>query len=79
MCVFSPVQEKSKTEQCQLHSSIIVEHGREKESAIIMCVFSSVLACVSGYIFVCISMFLHVYVFTKGCIFVSLSVCAGRE
>ena len=42
-----------------------------------MCVFSLVLACVSGYIFVCICMFL--YVFTKGCIFVSLSVCADRE
>ena len=62
-----------------MHSSIIAEHEREKESAIIVCVFSSALACVSGYIFVCVSMFLHVYVFTKGCIFVSLSVCAGRE
>ena len=36
------------------------------------------LAYVSGYIFVCMCMFLYVYVFTKGCIFVSLSVCAGR-
>ena len=40
-----------------------------------MCVLSLALACVSGYIFVCICMF--VYVFTKGCVFVSLSVCAG--
>ena len=58
----------------------LVEHEREKESAIIMCVFSLVLACVSGYIFVCMCMFLYnAYVFAKGCIFVSLSVCAGRE
>ena len=54
-------------------------HEREKESAIIMCVFSLVLACVSVYIFVCICMFLYMYVFAKGCIFVSLSVCAGEE
>ena len=54
-------------------------HEREKESAIIMCVFSLVLAYVSVHIFMCICMFLYVYVFAKGCIFVSLSVCAGRE
>ena len=80
MCVFSPVQAKSKTEQCQCafkyHS---IKHEREKGNAIIMCVFSLVLAYVSGYIFVCICMLLCVYVFAKGCIFVSLSVCAGGE
>ena len=76
MCVFSPVQEKSKTEQCQLHSSIIVEHGREKESAIIMCVFSSVLACVSGYIFVCISNVLACVCVHQGVhICVTVSMC----
>ena len=36
-------------------------------------------ACVSGYIFVCMFMFLYVYVFTKECIFVSLSAYTGRE
>ena len=41
--------------------------------------FSLVLAYVSVYIFVCICMFLYVYAFAKGCIFVSLSVCAGGE
>ena len=60
-----------------VHSSIIIVHEREEESAGIMCVFSLVLAYVSGYIFVCICMFLCVYVFAKRCIFVSLSVCAG--
>ena len=44
-----------------------------------MCVFSLALAYVSGYIFVCICMFLYVYVSAKGCILVSLSVCAGGE
>ena len=76
MCVFISVLAKSETEQCQCafmyHSS-----ARKKESAIIMCVFSLVLAFVSVYILVCICMFL--YVFARGCIFVSLSVCAGRE
>ena len=38
-----------------MHSSIIVEHKREKESAIIMGVFSLVLACVNGYTFVLLS------------------------
>ena len=78
MCVFSSVQAKSETEQCQCafmyHSS-----AQTKESAIIMCAFSLVLAYVSVYILVCICMFLHVYVFAKGCISVSLSVCAGGE
>ena len=82
MCVFSPVQAKSKTEQCQCafkYHSRAQKREREKASAIIMCVFSLVLAYVSGYIFVCICMFLYVYVFAKGCIFVSQSVCAGGE
>ena len=68
-----------KLNNANVHSGIIVVHEREKESAIIMCVFSLVLAYVSVYIFVCICMFLYVYVFAKGCIFVSLSVCAGGE
>ena len=79
MCVFSPVQAKSKQKNtASVHSSII-EHEREKESAIIMWVFSLVLAYVSGYIILCICMFLYVYVFARGCISVSLSVCAGGE
>ena len=70
-------RQKVKLNSANVHSSIIAVHEREKESAIIMCVFSLVLAYVSVYIFVCICMFL--YVFAKGCIFVSLSVCAGGE
>ena len=57
MCVFSPVQAKSKTEQCQRafnYHSMIVEHEREKESAIIMCVQFSVGLCQWIYICVCI-------------------------
>ena len=78
LCVYSvQYRQKVKLSNGNVHSSIIVEHKREKESAIIMCVFSLVLAYVSGYIFVCICMFLCVYVFAKRCIFVSLSVCAG--
>ena len=44
-----------------------------------VCVFSLVLANVSVHIYVCICVFLYVYVFAKGCIFVSLSVCAGGQ
>ena len=62
-----------------VHSSIVVVHKREKESVIIMCVFSLVLAYVSVYIFVCTYIFSYVYVFAKGCILVSLSGCAGGE
>ena len=51
MCVFSPVQAKSKTEQCQCAFKY---HSRARKRVfIIMCVFSLVLANVSGYIFVC--------------------------
>ena len=42
-----------------------------------MCVLSLMLAYISIYIFVCICMYL--YVFAKGCLFVSLSVCAGGD
>ena len=70
--LFSSVQAKSKTEQCQC---IIVE----RERAAIMCVFSLVLAYVSVHMFACICMFLYVYVLAKRCMFVPLSVCAGRE
>ena len=74
-CVFSPVQAKSKTEQCQCdfryHSRA---RKRERE-----CYNNLVLARVSGYIFMCICMFLCVYVFAKWCLFVSLSLCAGGE
>ena len=70
MCVYSvQCRQKVKLNNANVHSSNIVEHEREKESAIIMCVFSLVLAYVSGYIFVCICMFMYVYVFAKGCIF----------
>ena len=75
LCVYSvQCRQKVKLNNASVHSSIIVVHEREKESAIIICVFSLVLACVSVYIFCCmyICMFLYVYVFAKGCIFVSL-------
>ena len=68
-------RQKVKLNSASVHSSIIVEHKRECYNYVL----SLVLACVSGYIFVCICMFLYVYVFTKRCIFVSLSVCAGGE
>ena len=45
----------------------LVEHEREKESAIIMCVFSLVLAYVSGYIL----FYVHMYVLV--CVY----VCQG--
>ena len=83
MCVFSSMQAKGKTEQCpcafKYHSSA---RKRKRECYNYICVSSLVLAYVSVYIFVCmynIYMYLYVYVFAKGCIFVSLSVCAGRE
>ena len=80
LCVYSVQwRQKVKLNNANMHSSIIVEHEREKESAIIMCVFSLVLAYVNGYISVCIYMFLYVYVFASGCTFVSRSVCAGGE
>ena len=62
-------RQKVNLNNASVHLSIIAVHEREKESAIIMCVFSLVLAFVSVYIFVCICMFLYVYVFAKGCIF----------
>ena len=83
MCVFSSVQAKSKTEQCHCAFKYHSRDEREKESAIIMCVFSLVLVYVSIYnvVFVCIyiCIFLYVYVFTNGCTFVPLSVCADGE
>ena len=57
-CVYSvQCRQKVKLSNASVHSSIVVVHEREKEGAIIMCVFSLVLACVSAYIFVCICMF----------------------
>ena len=75
------MQAKSKTEQCQwqcafkYHSSA---RKRERECYHYACVQFSVG--LSAYTYLgAHSMFLYVYVFTKGCIFVSLSVCAGGE
>ena len=72
MCVFCSVQAKGETEQCQYafkyHSSA---RKIERECYNYVCVQFSV-----G---VNIYMFLYVYVFAKGCTFVSLSVCAGGE
>ena len=67
MCVFSSVQAKSETEQCQC---ITVVHEREKESALIMCVFSLVLAYVSIYIFVC-----KYYVLVCVCVRQGVHIC----
>ena len=74
-------RQKVKLNNASVHSSIIVVHEREKESAIIMCMFSLVLAYVSVYIFVCIyiNTYLYVCAFARGCQFVSMSVCAGGE
>ena len=50
-----------------MHSGIIVEHEREKESAIIMFVFSLALAYVSGYIFECVHQWVHLCVTVSMC------------
>ena len=56
LCVYS-VQCRKKVKlnnaNGNVYSSIVVVHEREKESVIIMCVFSLVLAYVSIYIFIC--------------------------
>ena len=58
LCVYSvQCRQKVKLNNANVYSSIIVQHEREKESGIIMCVFSLVLAYVSVYIFVCIYMY----------------------
>ena len=80
MCVFSSVQAKSKTEQCQYafkyHSSA---RKIERECYNYVCVQFSVGVCQGIHICVRIYIYLYVYVFAKGCIFVSRSVCAGGE
>ena len=80
MCVFSPVQAKRKTEQCQCafkyHS---IEHKREHYNYACVQFSVGLCQCMATCYFMCICMFLYVYVFAKGCIFVSLSVCAGGE
>ena len=54
LCVYSvQCRQKVKLSNASVHSSIIAEHEREKESAIIMYVFSLMLAYVSGYIYLC--------------------------
>ena len=55
-CVFSQCWQKVKLNNASVHSRIIVEHEREKESAIIMCVQFSVGLC--QWIHICV----HVYV-----------------
>ena len=62
MCV--QCRQKVKLNNASVHSSIIAEHEREKESAIIMCVFSLVLAYVSGYIL----FYVHMYVLVCVCV-----------
>ena len=75
MCV--QCRQKVKLISASVHSSIIAEHEREKESAIIMCVFSLVLAYVSGYIL----FYVHMYVLVCVCvrqgehICVTVSIC----
>ena len=79
MCVFSSVQAKSKTEQCQCafkyHSSA---RKRERESAILMRVFSLVLAYVSIYIFVCIYMYVLVCVSVRQGVHICVAVSMCR-
>ena len=73
MCV--QCRQKVKLISASVHSSIIAEHEGEKESAIIMCVFSLVLAYVSGYIFVCIYVLVCVCVCQGVHICVAVSMC----
>ena len=69
-------RQKVKLNNANVHSSIIVVHEREKESAIIMYVFSLMLAYVSVYIFVCIYMYALVCVCVRQgvhiCVIVSM-------
>ena len=74
-CVCIQCRQKVKLDNASVPSSIIVEHRREKESAIILCVFSLVLAFVNGYIFVCIGIFLYVCVHQGVHTCVTVSMC----
>ena len=69
MCV--QCRQKVKLISASVHSSIIAEHEREKESAIIMCVFSLVLAYVSGYIL----FYVHMYVLVCVCVRQGVHIC----
>jgi len=71
MCIFSPVQAKSKTEQCQCafkyHS-----RAQKRERVIIMCVFSVGLCqwihiCVHMYVLVCVCQGVHICVTVSMC------------
>ena len=62
-----------------MHSSIKVVHEREKESAIIMCVFSLVLVYVSIYIFVCIYLDVLVCVCVRQGVYICVTVSMCRQ
>ena len=70
--LFSSVQAKSKTEQCQC---IIVLHKRERECCNYVCVLSLVLAFVSVHMFMCICMFLYVCVHQAVYVCATVSMC----
>ena len=78
LCVYSvQCRQKVKLNNASVHSSIIVMHKREKESAIIICVFSLVLEYVSVYICVRIYIYIDVLVCVRQevQICVTLSMC----
>ena len=69
LCVYSvQCRQKVKLNNANVHSSIVM-HKREKESAIIMCVFSLVLAYVSVYI--CMRIYMDVLV----CVCQGVQIC----
>ena len=63
-------RQKVKLNNASVDSSITVVHEREKESALIMCMFSLVLAYVSIYIFVC-----KYYVLVCECVRQGVHIC----
>ena len=71
MCVFSSLQAKGKTEQCSaiVPSGITVMHGRERVSAIIVCIQFSVGLCQG--IHVCV----HIYFLVCVCVCQGVHTC----
>ena len=68
LCVYSvQCRQKVKLNNASVHSSIIEVHKREKESAIVMCVFSLV----SAYIHICV----HMYILVCVCVCQGVPIC----
>ena len=72
-------RQKVKLNNANVHSIIIAVHEREKESAVLMCVFSLVLAYVSVYIFVCIYMCVLLCVCVRQAVHICVTVSMCRQ